>query len=73
MEVKLEIEINENKLKLTENEAKELYSKLHEMFGEKIYPIPFGGYFPIYPNQPNIIYGDSGTSTAIKNIEINYL
>ena len=62
MEIKLEIKIGDNKLKLSEEEARELYGKLDEMFGDKlnywvdwqVRPEPFIN--PYILNQPDVAY-----------------
>ena len=63
MNINLKIEISKDKkITLTEEEARELYGKLDEMFGEKlnywidwqVKPEPFIN--PYFPNQPSVMY-----------------
>jgi len=58
MDIKLEIKINENKkIKLTEDEARDLYEKLDEMFGVREYNMDrYINPNPCFPNQPSVGY-----------------
>ncbi len=61
MKITLEIELDENKkIKLSEEEAKNLYEVLKDFFNDQEYKLyPWYPISPTYPNEPIITYYDT--------------